>query len=144
MMKPRRTFNPKRKIQPEPSNRNIVDDLNALADRVSYGGNPEHKRNPGDFDLQPPSYPRQGKTLCDEVDIFKRSDALNLLRKGFRRGLVSDQRRNGWPQNVWAVASNGVPVEAMLENNTIGRYHGYPMLEGNPLSDEVKRRWKKR
>jgi hypothetical protein len=58
-----------------------------------------------------------------------------------RKGLVSVQERNGWPQNVWAVAANGVPVEAMLENQEIGTYHGYPMLTGDPLRDEVLRRW---
>ena len=50
--------------------------------RVKYGGNPEHKRNPGDFGLTPPSQPRADKTLCDEVAVFKRTTALRLLRKG--------------------------------------------------------------
>ena len=51
------------------------------------------------------------------------------------------QERDGWPQNVWAMAANGVAVEAMLENPLTGRYHGYPMLESDPLADEVRERW---
>jgi hypothetical protein len=51
-----------------------------LADAVQYGGNPEHKRNPGDFGLTPPASPRPDKTLCDTVELFERSEALRLLR----------------------------------------------------------------
>lgn len=32
-------------------------------------------------------------------------------------------------------------LEAMLENEETGTYHGYPMLEGDPLRDEVVRAW---
>jgi hypothetical protein len=48
------------------------------AKRVRYGGNPEHKANPGDFELEPPSSPRPDKTLCDRTGIFERSKALAL------------------------------------------------------------------
>ena len=43
-----------------------------IADKISYGGNPEHKKNPGDFGLTPPSGLRAGKSLCDTVSIFSR------------------------------------------------------------------------
>lgn len=120
----------------------MLDGLVQLAGKVSYGGNPEHKKNPGDFKLDPPSQPRQGKSLCDEVDIFSRSEALRLLREGMRRGLVSRQERgDGWPQNIWAVTNNGRPLEAMLENPAQGVYHGYPMPSGDPFADEVLKRW---
>ncbi len=102
----------------------------------TFGGNPVSCAA-----AQPPSQPRQGKTLCDEAEIFTRRDAQSLLREGARRGLVSVQERDGWPQNVWAMAANGVAVEAMLENPLTGRYHGYPMLESDPLADEVRERW---
>ncbi len=62
-----------------------------LADTVRYGGNPEHKRNPGDFGLTPPAAPRRGKSLGDEAVRFRRADALALLRQGLMAGLV-DQR----------------------------------------------------
>ncbi len=115
-----------------------------LAEQASYCGNPEHKRNPGDFDLSPPSDPRQGKTLCDEAQVFNRAVATALLKDGLRRGLASLQVRNGWPQNVWAVTEDDVPMEAMLENREIGAYHGYPMLSDDPLRDVVLARWKRR
>lgn len=71
-----------------------------------------------------------------------RRDAQSLLREGAHRGLISVQERGGWPQNVWAIAANGVAVEAMLENPLTGQYHGYPMLESDPLADEVRERWR--
>ena len=93
-MKSRRNPSPKRCIRAkDPSDRAYVERLKVMADTVTYGGNPEHKRNPGDFGLDPPSLPRQGKTLCDGANIFSRADALSLLRQGIVRGLVSKQER---------------------------------------------------
>ena len=140
-MKPRRTANPKRRLRPILQGEEALSHLQQLAAKITYGGNPEHKRNPGDFGLQPPSQPRQGKTLCDEADICTRREAQSLLQEGARRGLVSVQERDGWPQNIWAIAANGVALEAMLENALTGQYHGYPMLQGDPLVDEVLARW---
>lgn len=48
-------------------------DLKILARRAGYGGNPAHKRNPGDFGLPPPSDPRPFKTLCDEIGVMSGS-----------------------------------------------------------------------
>jgi hypothetical protein len=104
-----------------------------------YNGNSEHKRDAGDFGLNPPSSPRLGKTLCDVVHIYTRAEALRLLSDGFSRGLFSAQERGGWPQNVWAVTSDGQPLEAQLEGN--GVYHGYPMPEDDPFREEVLTRW---
>ena len=100
--------------------------------------------NPGDFQLSPPSDPRQGKTLCDNVEIVRRDEALRLIREGIRRGLVSEQRRNMWPQNIWAVAPNGMPVEAQLENSANGTYHGYPLQDADPFAWEVRKTWEAR
>jgi hypothetical protein len=140
-MRPRRTHSTKRKIRPIPPDNQVLVRLQALAGKVSYGGNPEHKRNPGDFDLSPPSQPRQLKTLCDEVGILTRADALALLREGIRRGLVSVQENQGWPLNVWAVSAAGLALEARLENPAVGTYHGYPILGHDPMIDEVLQRW---
>ena len=107
-----------------------------------YGGNPEHKRDPGDFNLTPPAAPRPAKSLCDDASVFTRAEALGLLQEGLRRGLVSVQERNGWPQNVWAVAENGVPLEAQLENSERGIYHGYPLPANDPLHGVVLKRWR--
>jgi len=140
-MKKRTTVSPKRRLRPAPVWGEELLTLAALAELAVYGGNPEHKRNPGDFGLSPPSLPRPGKTLCDGAQVFERAVAEALLKEGIERGLVSVQVRNGWPQNVWAVADNGVPLEAMLENQERGVYHGYPMLSDDPLREEVLQRW---
>lgn len=137
-MKPRTSFNPKRRIiraRPSPEN------SERWEENVRYGGNPEHKKNPGDFDLSPPSNPRQGKTLCDNAEMVRRDEVLRLIREGIRRGMLSEQMRNGWPQNIWAVAPNGMPLEAQLENPVNGTYHGYPLQDVDPLSAIIKKAW---
>ena len=115
--------------------------LATLAERARYGGNPDHKRNPGDFALTPPAGPRHGATLCDGAKVFARDVALGLLKEGMRRGLVSVQEWNGWPQNVWAVTDDGFPMEAELENQEVGSYHGYPMPMSDSFRDNVSERW---
>lgn len=136
---PRRVFNPKRSLV---ANRPEEAALIALAEKVSYRGNPEHKRNPGDFGLTPPSAPRADKTLCDLAGIRSRADALSLLRDGIRRGLISAQQRGAFPQNVWSVTSDRIPVEAQLDNQETGSYHGYPMPEADPFREAVLQAWK--
>lgn len=137
----RRAFNPKRRMRLEPQNTIEQECLADLAERVSYGGNPEHKSNPGDFGLTPSSSPRPDKTLCDDAGIFTKSEATTLLREGIRKGLISKLEKNGWPQNIWAVSKQGVPLEAQLENAELGRYHGYPMPEADRFRQDVLNRW---
>jgi len=114
-----------------------------LAETVEYGGNPEHKRNPGDFGLTPPVDPRPDKTLCDKVEIFRRDEAQRLLRLGAKLGLVSERRVGAFPQNVWAVTESGVPLEAQLDNRETGRYHGYPIPETDPFREVVLEAWRR-
>jgi hypothetical protein len=141
-MNPRRNPSPKREIRArDRSDEAYIERLKVMAETVTYGGNPEHKRNPGDFGLDPPSIPRQGKTLCDGANIFSRAGALSLLRQGIMRGLVSKQERGAWPQNIWALTASGIALEAMLENRVTGAYHGYPMLDDDPLTAQVLERW---
>lgn len=137
MFTKRKTFNPKRQI----AESTTQEQLNRLAGQVRYGGNPEHKRNPGDFGLTPPASPRSDKTLCDGAGIFSRKLALDLLQQGVLRGLVSQQSRDNFPQNIWAVTDGGVPVEAQLENALNGSYHGYPMPVADPFREKVLDRW---
>jgi hypothetical protein len=139
----RRKFNPKRRLCAPPNDPERQAELVTLSQRVQYGGNPDHKRNPGDFGLTPPSNPRTSKTLCDDAGIVTREEAERVLRRGVEQGLISDQERDGFPQNVWGVADNGVAVEAMLENSQLGTYHGYPMTADDPLEEEVRRRWRR-
>jgi hypothetical protein len=137
MLTKRRTYNPKRRI----AGAMVQTELERLAATVRYGGNPEHKRNPGNFGLTPPASPRRHKTLCDEAGIFDRDQALRLLREGIRRGLMSEPRSADYPQNVWAVSMEEVPLEAQLENAANGTYHGYQMPEEDPFRDIVIARW---
>ncbi|AFT70001.1 hypothetical protein B5T_01722 [Alloalcanivorax dieselolei B5] len=118
--------------------------LVSLSDRVVYCGNPVHKRNPGDFGLSPPAGPRPGKSLCDTAAIFEKAVAGELLKEGARRGLVSRQVNNDWPQNIWAVTDDGMPLEAQLENRETGAYHGYPMPPTDPFVELVMTEWEAR
>jgi hypothetical protein len=135
----RRTFNPKRQLCPTEAVQIRQQILAPQIRLLRYSGNPEHKRNPGDFGLDPPSAPRPGKTLCDQVEIYSRAEAVALLRGGFQRGTFSAQERDGWPQNVWAVTDRGEPLEAQLEGP--GVYHGYPMPEADPFREKIVERW---
>lgn len=137
-MKRRTAYNPKRQIGGHIDPQRIE----WLLAQVSYGGNPEHKRNPGDFGLIPPAVPRPDKTLCDAVAAFSKSIALRYLHDGIRKGLVSVQTRGDFPQNIWAVTDTGEPLEAQLENSALGAYHGYPMPETDPFREEVLQRWR--
>lgn len=119
------------------------DYLKWLEKSVNYGGNPEHKINPGDFGLTPPSLPQADKTKCDIVEIFRIDVATRLLKEGAGRGLISVQERNQWPQNIWAMTQGGYPLEAQLENPEKGTYHGYPMSETDPFREEVIAQWNK-
>lgn len=133
--------NQKRKICRPPHDPGEIERCQRLALAARYGGNPVHKRNPGDFGLDPPSRPKPEKTLCDGANIFQRSIAVGLLQEGMRRGLFSTLICGDWPKYVWSVTADGIPVEAIMENEGVGAYHGYPMRVGDPLGDEVLRRW---
>jgi hypothetical protein len=137
--RPRKSYNPKRALvvnKPEQA------ELAILAKKVHYGGNPEHKRNPGDFGLTPPSAPRPDKTLCDLAGIRSKTEALSALRNGVIKGLISDQKRGAFPQNIWSVTSDGIPLEAQLDNEEAGTYHGYPMPEADLFRDVILGAWK--
>lgn len=139
-MRSKKRSNPKRRVcTPE----SLPGDPEALAADVGYGGNPEHKRKPGHFGPVPPSHPRSDESLCDAVDIFRRDEALALLRKGIRRGCVSRPDAGRCPQDVWAVTWDGHALEAQLENAEQGTYHGYPMSDDDPLRPVVLARWRR-
>lgn len=108
-MKPRYgQFNPKRRLKSCDESELVR--LSELAQKVQYGGNPEHKKNPGDFGLTPPADPRPGKSLCDGVAVFTRAEALALLQTGLSRGLVSDRFVGEWPRNIWSMTPEGRPL----------------------------------
>jgi len=71
-------------------------------------------------------------------------NAPGLLRSGFHRGMVSEQKRGGWPQNVWAVDADGIVYEAQLSNLGLGQYHGYPMTKGDGFAVFISKEWENR
>jgi hypothetical protein len=115
--------------------------LKRLAAEVRYGGKPDHKRNPGDFGLTPPSLPRDDKSLCDEIRLFRRAEALRLLRLGVERGMISPWDGTGYPKNIWWMTEDGIPLEAQLENPSNGTYHGYPLEANDDFRESVIAKW---
>lgn len=136
-------FNPKRRIIGIDEASRL--DGNDLAKRVSYGGNLEHKYQPGDYGLGTPPKPRPHKTMCDADGPFQKAHAVALLKTGAEKGMISPQRRNDWPQNIWVIADgSNIAYEAQLENPDQGVYHGYPMPADDPFRATVLKEWKKR
>ena len=131
------SYNPKRRIQQSPE----PEELTRLVEHVKYGGNPDHKKWGGNFGLTRRAPPRPATTLREDVGISTKEQALELLQEGARRGLISARLFNGFPQNIWAVTADGVAPEAQLENRTQGTYHGYPVLESDPLQSTIVKRW---
>jgi hypothetical protein len=115
--------------------------LEQLAARLRYGGKPDHKRSPGDFGLTPPSLPRDDKSFCDAVRVFRRAEALRLLRLGVERGMISEWDGTGYPKNIWSVTDDGIPLEAQLENPGNGTYHGYPLEVNDDFREQVIAQW---
>lgn len=113
-----------------------------LPKKSATGGKPDHKRNPGDFGLTPPALPRADKSFCDTAKIFKRAEALMLLKRGILRGMISEWNgADGFPKNVWSMTDAGIPLEAQLENPGNGTYHGYPLEVNDDFREQVIARW---
>jgi hypothetical protein len=123
--------------------------LAARAGRVRYGGNPKHKKDPGDFGLIPPAAhngqdPERGNdALCDVSHVRTREEAQRLLEEAFRSGFVDARRDGVWPKVVWVVADGHV-FEARLENRGQGTYHGYPLPYRDPMRAVVLKALKDR
>jgi hypothetical protein len=141
-MNRRRGYNPKRKLAA--ADFWTAEERKKRTAKVRYGGNREHKLNPGDYALGPSINPRPGKTLCDANGPFPKTKAEDLLKKGISKGMISEQVRNGWPQNVWAVSEDNEAFEAQLENADSGVYHGYPMPQDDDFRSTVLAEWPKR
>ena len=94
--------------------------------------------------LESPSTPVFNQVISDATGPLLKATAEALLKSGFEKGMVSEQRRSGWPQNVWAVSLASEPFEAQLENPERGVYHGYPMPLDDDFRDVVLEEWKGR
>lgn len=143
MKKPRRRS--KRKARSVLTELQAIDESERerMAEESSYWPSPYHKRSHSFEVVQP--RPRRDKTVCDSAeDGDFREDARMLLASGFRRGMVSAQKRGGWPQNVWAVGDDDTVYEAQLTNRGQGEYHGYPMKGDDEFRCIVLREWKAR
>jgi len=115
--------------------------LDSLAEKLTYSGNPLHKMNPGDYNLTPLcAGGRPGKSLCDSVKAFTKSEALQLLREGCRRGLIDHNIENGWPKRIWAVYQE-VVLEAQHDKSPSGSYHGYPLQADDNFKNYIMDRW---
>lgn len=139
MKRPAGLYNPKRSIAP--LNHLTVEELVEMAEKAVYEGHPQHKLRPNDYGLSPSHAPRPGKTLCDGGAEFPKAMAVNLLKGGLIRGIISLRSRGRWPKNVWSVL-DGEPFEAQLSDYERGSYHGYPMPLDDDFRNEVLKEWK--
>ena len=114
--------------------------LLSMIQNVKYSGNPVHKKHPGNFALSPPANHRPGKTLCDYSGIFRKEDALALLRRGMELGTISMPGKDGWPRRIWAVGESEMLLEA--QPDAIGSYHGYPLISKDPFHSKVINIWR--
>lgn len=138
----RRTKNipTKNAVRPAPQTDAELARLDHLATTARYIGNPQHKLNPGDFNLTPPACGRTNKNLCDDAGIFKCAEAQALLCQGLREGLIGQEESDGWPCRVWSVDSTGRVFEAKLDAAGQGTYHAYPLAKDDPLASRVLER----
>ena len=112
-------------------------ELDKMAREAHYRSSDYHKSGPT-------ALPRRDKTVCDLPTSHNAINATDLLRSGFRRGMVSEQKHGGWPQNVWAVDADGIVYEAQLTNSGLGEYHGYPMTKTDSFAAFVSKEWENR
>ena len=115
------------------------EDLARMAKAARYVSSEYHKAMP---DGQSVPKHRPDKTVCPRPSD-RRSSAFQLLKGGFRRGMVSGVQRDGWPRVVWAVA-DGVAYEAILSNQGSGEYHGYPMKARSHFTRHILMQWGQR
>jgi hypothetical protein len=134
----RRSDNDKRRLHPAPDRVG----LDALADRVTYGGISKHKASPLRFGLPPYSGPRGDETLCDEHAGFEPADlpdVRRLLVRGIIAGLVGHVERQGIPTILWAVSDHGWIFEARVTNTGQAEYHAYPVHPSEAIAEQVIR-----
>lgn len=86
---------------------------------------------------------QHGGAACGQVENVD-WESCRLVLDAAEKRRVSERKRGDFPQNIWAVTHDGYPLEAQLENETKGSYHGYPMPTTDPFRDEVLERWNKK
>ncbi len=118
-------------------------EVRAELESARYVGNPQHKRWPADYGLNPPADPRPNKSLCDGLRPIKKREAIELFRSGIGLDMVSvDLDHRGLPKRVWAVDEYGEAYEAM--SSADGKYHGYRLYRDQDMRDLVIAEWNRR
>lgn len=113
-----------------------------LREHARYEGRAYHKGHPGDFGLTPPCDPRPDKTLCDKANVTRAAEAERLFLRAIKRGLASENEvQSGFPKYLWVVDDQGHVFELMYGGSHPGHYHGYPILQDDPLFDRVSDAW---
>lgn len=119
-------------------------ELDGFADTATYDGRSYHKSKPADYGLDPAASPRPTKSLCDDKRSIHRAEAMELLERAFRLGMVSaESNRNLLPKYAWAIDEEGEVYEAKLGGNG-RRYHGYRLSSDDKAHKWLLKEWKKR
>lgn len=67
-----------------------------------------------------------------------------MLKEGLRRSMVPPGA-TGLPSSVWAVDdATGEVYEARVTNPHSAEYHGFPVLDTDPLKREIVNKWRAR
>ena len=108
-----------------------------------YVGSALHKKNVTDYGF--PASPRLDKSLCDDIRVIRKSEAIELFRAGIACGMVSSYLINGLPKYVWAVDKQDEVYESKLSRGTAD-YHGYRLSEekDRDIKILVAREWEAR
>lgn len=107
---------------------------------ASYRRNLSHKREMFDDEAGQARLDLD-KTLCDGTGTNTQEASEDLLREAFRRGMVSQQAGQRWPQNVWAVDESGEVYQANLTNSATGEYHGFPIRNEGRFLAHIRAEW---
>jgi len=97
-------------------------DLDALAERVKYVGNPEHK---DEFTFVGPPRPRGDASICPR-EYRDQEMVTGWLRAAIRAGSTGAPWEGAFPRYVWHQEKDTV-FEARLVNRGDGSYKGYPL-----------------
>ena len=107
----------------------------ALLGRVWYRHHEQHCSGPSTW--------APHKTKCPRGIGCSR--ALEMLQEGLRRSMFPPRMGAGLPSTVWAVDDRtGVAYEARVTNSDTAEYHGFPVLDRDPLKGEIIKRWRER
>ncbi len=144
MKRPQKRSKPKRRAALAGAGSVDRGELARMERMATYRPSPYHKSSSLGRESGTVAVRRPDKTICDGPGSGGGREAIELLRSGFRRGMVSERRRGRWPQNVWAVDDGGIVYEAQLGNLETGEYHGYPMKQDDSFAGFIGEEWKRR